>query len=153
MHEEVTWHDIEAEEAIDRLKADSGGLTEEEAKRRLEQYGPNDIGGEKGISKLGLLAAQVKNPLNAVLAAAAIISFIAGKSIDVVVILLIIMFNALMGFIQEYRAEKALQALRAITSPEAEVLRRDPQTSERERRDEDQSGHDCPWRHSASRGG
>lgn len=77
MHEEATWHDVEVEEVISRLKADLGGLTEEEVGRRLEQYGPNEIGGEKGISKLRLLAAQVKNPLNAVLAAAAIISFIA----------------------------------------------------------------------------
>ncbi len=126
MPEEPTWHDIEADEVFSQLKADPGGLTEDDASRRLEEHGPNEIGGEKGISKLGLLLAQVKNPLNAVLAAAAIISFVAGKSVDVVVIAVIIVFNALMGFIQEYRAERALQALRAITSPEAEVLRRDP---------------------------
>lgn len=126
MPEERTYHDIGADETFRLLKSNPGGLTEDEAEKRLEEHGPNEIGGEKGIGKLALFLAQVKNPLNAVLAAAAVISLIAGKSVDVVVIVVIIIFNALMGFIQEYRAEKALQALRAITSPEAEVLRRDP---------------------------
>ncbi|MEM0342729.1 MAG: HAD-IC family P-type ATPase [Thermoplasmata archaeon] len=126
MSEEPLWHSLDTREVFKSLNSDPGGLSELEAKRRLEQHGPNEIAREQGVSKLGILIAQTKNPLNGVLAAAAVISFIAGKTIDVAVIAVIILFNALMGFVQEYRAERALEALRAITSPEAEVLRRDP---------------------------
>jgi Ca2+-transporting ATPase len=123
---EAAWHNLDVGEVFRRQETDSGGLTVEEAENRIRKFGPNQLEGEGETDKLTMLYRQVKNPLNAVLAAASLISFAAGKNIDTVVILLIIAFNASMGFIQEYRAERALQALMSMTSPEAEVLRRDP---------------------------
>ena len=121
---EVAWHSLEAEEAFSRLGSSALGLTAEEARRRLEQHGRNEIPGEGEIDIPEMVLAQLKNPLNAVLAAAAVISFLAGKAVDMAVIAAIIVFNTSMGFIQEYRAEKALQMLKSMTSLEAELLRR-----------------------------
>ncbi|MEM4262225.1 MAG: HAD-IC family P-type ATPase [Thermoplasmata archaeon] len=125
MIEENRWHLMEIEDVLRELESDRGGLTDSEARSRLRKYGPNEIIEKGGPSKTQLILNQLKNPLNAVLVAAALISFFAGKSIDMLVISIIIIFNTLMGFIQEYRAERALQALKSISSPEAEVVRRD----------------------------
>ncbi|MFW5914824.1 MAG: cation-transporting P-type ATPase, partial [Thermoplasmatota archaeon] len=117
---EKTWHDRSLDEVIDELGTSSHGLTKEEAERRLKTHGLNELEEGEQLSKVKLLLAQLKNPLNLVLVAAALISFLAGKSVDTIVIAVIIIFNALIGFIQEYRAEKALQALRSMVTPEAE---------------------------------
>ncbi|MFP4170242.1 MAG: cation-translocating P-type ATPase [Methanomassiliicoccales archaeon] len=128
---EKTWHDRSLDEVIDELGTSSHGLTKEEAERRLKTHGLNELEEGEQLSKVKLLLAQLKNPLNLVLVAAALISFLAGKSVDTIVIAVIIIFNALIGFIQEYRAEKALQALRSMVTPEAEVLRVVPEEDNR----------------------
>ncbi len=122
-----TWHDVELEAVYDRLNTSSRGLTKEEAERRLSEFGPNELEEARKIRKSKILLAQLENPLNLVLVAAALISFLAGKSIDALIIAIIICFNTGMGFIQEYRAEKAIQALRSMITLEADVLRGCPQ--------------------------
>lgn len=99
--DEKRWHSLSIEEAFDALKSSPWGLATSEAERRLEEYGPNELQEEKGTGKLSLLAEQVKNPLIAVLAFAAVISLLAGKTIDAVVIVGVISINTLLGFYKE----------------------------------------------------
>lgn len=123
MTKEFSWHDIEITEAFDRLGSSPDGLSETEASKRLLEFGRNELDESGGINLWHMLLDQLRNPLNFVLVAAALISFFAGKTLDTIVIAIIIIFNTAMGFIQEFRAEKALQALRSMVTPEAEVLR------------------------------
>jgi len=117
------WHTLDVEETLTVLETGVGGLSSQQAAERLAQYGPNEIESAEKISKLGILWAQIKNPLVFVLLAAAAISFIAGKTADTVVILAVIVLNSLIGFFQEYRAEEALETLKSRAAPEAEVIR------------------------------
>jgi P-type Ca2+ transporter type 2C len=119
----IYWHGLDHANVFEKLKSDHSGLSPEEAQRRLERFGPNEISGEQRINKLALLWSQVKNPLVAVLAVAAAISLIAGKQVDAIVIGVVIIVNTLIGFLQEYRAEEALEKLKSQAAPEATVLR------------------------------
>jgi P-type Ca2+ transporter type 2C len=119
----IHWHAIDHQNAFEKLRSQHSGLTPEEARRRLERFGPNEITGDQRVNKLALLWSQVKNPLVAVLVMAAVISIIAGKQIDAIVIAVVIIVNTLIGFLQEYRAEEALEKLKSQAAPEAEVLR------------------------------
>jgi len=120
---EQAWHTLENDEVFDILDSDRTGLTSAEAERRLEKYGPNEIESGEEVSKLEILWAQLKNPLVGVLLVAAVISLAAGKTIDAIVIGVVIIVNSLIGFFQEYQADKALHALQSKAAPEAEVLR------------------------------
>ncbi len=117
------WHAMGVDEVFEALGSNRRGLREDEVESRLEEYGPNEIGGDEGISKLEILWAQLKNPLVAVLVAAALISLLAGHGTDAIVVAAVITFNTLIGFFQEYQAEEALEKLKSQAAPEAEVLR------------------------------
>ncbi|MDD2638937.1 MAG: HAD-IC family P-type ATPase, partial [Methanothrix sp.] len=121
--DEKRWHSLSIEEAFEALKSGPRGLATSEAERRLEEYGPNELQEEKGTGRLALLAEQVKNPLIAVLAFAAVISLLAGKTIDAIVIVGVISINTILGFYKEYKAEEAILALQSQASPEARALR------------------------------
>jgi len=124
---EDIWHALSVDEVFKILKTDVRGLTIAEAEKRLKEYGPNELEEEKKLGKLALLLDQLKSPLLAVLYAAAFIAYIAGKLIDVVVIAAVIVINTVVGFIQGYKAEAALQALKSLAAPEAEVIRGCPE--------------------------
>ncbi len=121
---EQKWHQLTKEAALEALDSRYEGLTVPEAEARLEDFGFNEIKEEKGVNVVEILLAQVKNPLIYVLFAAGAISLIAGKTIDVIVIVVVIILNTLIGFFQEYRAEAALDALMSRAAPEAEVVRK-----------------------------
>ena len=118
------WHNLTQQEVFEKLKARYEGLTVPEAEARLDEYGFNEIEHEKKISKLEILFAQIKNPLVYVLLGAAAISLLAGKTIDAIVIGVVIILNTIIGFVQEYQAESALEALMAQAAPEAQVVRK-----------------------------
>ncbi len=99
------------------------GLTTAEAGQRLEQVGRNEIQRGKGPSPLKMLLAQFASPLIWLLLAATVISATLGEIADAIAIGVIVVLNALVGFFQEYRAERALLALRSLTAPRARVLR------------------------------
>ena len=120
---EKLWHALEVEEVFSELESSRHGISSAEVERRLEQVGPNEVETEGRATWAELLWAQLKNPLVLVLVAAALISLAAGETTDAIVILVVIVFNTLIGFIQEYQAEGALEALRSQAAPEAEVLR------------------------------
>jgi P-type Ca2+ transporter type 2C len=119
-----TFHAMSADEAVAYLETDPQGLTEEQVAERLEHFGPNEIQEGQRTSKLGIFIEQFRNPFVYVLVFAGIISVLGGHEIDAIVIAVIIMVNAIIGFVQEYQAEEALQALKERAAPEATVRRR-----------------------------
>ena len=123
MKETEHWHNLTIQETYTNLNASYEGLSVSEAENRLLKYGPNEIDKGKGISKLEILLAQVKNPLVYILLIAAAISLVSAHYFDAIVIGVIIIVNSLIGFTQEYRAEEALEALMSAAAPEAEVVR------------------------------
>ncbi|MFZ3114248.1 MAG: cation-translocating P-type ATPase [Syntrophales bacterium] len=111
------------DEAIDDLKSSLQGLSSEEAKKRLEEYGPNELKEGKKNTALGMFLNQFKDFMIIVLILAAIISGIIGDAADTVAIIVIVVLNAIIGFVQEYRAEKAIAALKKMASHTAVVMR------------------------------
>jgi Ca2+-transporting ATPase len=99
------------------------GLSEAEAAARLRTHGPNEVSREQQVSAWRLLLAQFKGPLIALLAAACAVSAALGEVVDALAILAVVIINAVVGFMQEYRAERSVQALRALTAPRARVVR------------------------------
>jgi Ca2+-transporting ATPase len=119
----ASWHSLTAKAGLDKLKSGPNGLGEEEASQRLLQYGCNRIEKVSKASPLALFLSQFKNYLTIVLIFAALISVIAGENTNGYVILIIVVLVALIGFIQEYKAERAMDALREMVSSEADVIR------------------------------
>jgi len=118
------WHTIEPAQVLRELNTDPHkGLTEDEAKRRLEKYGYNELKKEERISPLILFFNQFKNILIIILLIAIVLSWIVGEKVDAAIIAVIVVFCAVLGFIQEYRAERALEALKKMLSPTITVLR------------------------------
>jgi len=117
------WHTGTAQEAVEALASSSRGLSGEEAARRLERYGPNEIQRQKRESPLLLFLGQFKNFLVIMLLVAVILSLLLGEVVDSVVILIIVLFATILGFVQEYRAERALDALKEMSAPTATAIR------------------------------
>ncbi|MEM4368086.1 MAG: cation-transporting P-type ATPase, partial [Candidatus Anstonellales archaeon] len=120
---EKNWHVLGVEEIYKELKSSYNGLNSEEAERRLKIYGPNELKQEKKRSWINIFLNQFKNFLIIILLIATVISFLIGEVIDAIIILIIVFLCAFLGFIQEYRSEKAVEALKKLASPEAKVLR------------------------------
>ena len=99
------------------------GLSREEAHQRLLKYGPNELSQGKKASAISMFIGQFKDFMVMVLLAATFISFILGEMADAIAIVIIITMNAILGFIQEYRTEKSLEALKAMSAPHATVVR------------------------------
>lgn len=120
----ITWHARSGPEAARALESDAErGLAAREAERRLERWGPNELPEAAGRGWLSALTEQFTQFLVMVLVAAAAVSLALGEYLDAGAILAIIVLNGLLGFFQEYRAERALQALRSMAAPTATVLR------------------------------
>lgn len=118
----VNWHTLDVEEALKKLGSSLEGLTEEEAERRLRVYGPNTVEARRK-SPLRIFASQFANPLIIILVAASIISALLGEVVDFLLITVVVILMGVMGFAQEYKAEKTLAALKKLASPTAKVLR------------------------------
>ncbi len=117
------WHAIAAEEALKRLETGKNGLSAEEAARRLARHGPNRLTPPAGRSALWRFAAQFNNILILVLIAAAAVSALLGEIVDAAVIVGVVAINAAIGFIQEGKAEQALNAIRSMLSLNASAVR------------------------------
>ena len=112
-----------AEQVLKGLRSSEEGLNAEEINLRLSQFGANELKEKKKDSALTLFLGQFKEVMIIILMAAALLSGIMGDMTDAAVILVIVLLNALVGFIQEYRAEKALDALRKMAVMQAHVVR------------------------------
>ncbi|MBU7031544.1 MAG: magnesium-translocating P-type ATPase [Theionarchaea archaeon] len=111
------------EEVFSLLETSSQGLSTGEAQKRLHQYGLNKIAEKEKRHTLEIFISQFKNALIVILIAAAIISYFLGEKIDTVVLFSIIILTSMLGFYQEYRAEKALLELKRYITFESKVLR------------------------------
>jgi Ca2+-transporting ATPase len=119
-----SWHALEAEEILARLATYAeSGLSNEEAGRRLDQYGPNQLKEAPPITFWQMLWGQLNNFVVILLIVAALISALLGEYIEATAIIVIVVLNATLGVIQERRAEQALAALRRLAAPEAHVIR------------------------------
>ena len=118
-----TWHTLSLDETFGRLDATPQGLTAEEAARRLAAHGPNELQAGSHESAWRTLLAQFQNVLILILLAATVISGFLGHTLEAIVITVIVLFAVLLGFIQEYRASRALEALKQMAAPVARVLR------------------------------
>ena len=112
-----------AEEALAAKNASSGGLTDQEARRRLEQFGPNKLSEGKKKSTLQIFLEQFKDLLVIILIIAAIISAVSANAESTIVIFAVLILNAILGTVQYLKAEKSLESLKAMSSPTAKVLR------------------------------
>src|ERR671919_1212523 len=117
------WHTLPVPEVISRLATAVTGLTAAEAAKRLEVHGPNELQAHSGESAWRTFAAQFQNVLILILLAGTAVSAFLGHTLEAVVITVIVLFAVLLGFIQEHRAGRALEALRKMAAPVARVLR------------------------------
>ena len=111
------WYNLKPAEVISSLNASSDGLSQEEAQKRLAQFGPNELVKKAKISPWLLLLEQFKNFLILILLIAAVISAIKGDVVDAILISAIVLFAGILGFIQEYEAERAMEALKRMAAP------------------------------------
>ncbi|MEM2943979.1 MAG: cation-translocating P-type ATPase [Methanomassiliicoccales archaeon] len=127
----LTWHSLKREDVVSALDTDAEkGLSEEEARARLEKYGFNEIVRSDALSPLKIFASQFKNLMVIILVIAAVVSATIGalkgsseEWLDATVIMVIVILNAILGFVQEYKAERTLEALKKLASPDATVIR------------------------------
>jgi Ca2+-transporting ATPase len=117
------WYNLKRDEVITSLNSSSDGLSQEEAKRRLVQFGPNEVVKKRKVSPWLLLLEQFKNFLILILFVAAIIASIKGEVIDAILIFAVVLLAGILGFVQEYKAERAMEALKRLAAPTATVLR------------------------------
>ncbi|HUF43205.1 MAG TPA: cation-translocating P-type ATPase [Verrucomicrobiae bacterium] len=124
MSDEISWERLSAAAACEKLATSAEtGLTRAEAERRLREYGPNELAQAHRVSPWAVLAAQFKNLLIVILLIAVLLSALLGHVIEAIAIAVIVLFAALLGFYQEFRAERALEALQEMAAPTAAVLR------------------------------
>ena len=120
----MEWYKKSKEEVVSQLSTSTDkGLSNEEAQKRLEKYGPNALKEEGKQSMLSKIIAQFNDFLILILIVAAVISYFVGEKVDAVVIIAIVIVNAALGIYQEGKAEKSLEALKKMAAPSAKVLR------------------------------
>jgi calcium-translocating P-type ATPase len=119
------WHARDGGEVLRELGSGPAGLSSREARARLAEHGPNRLPQASGPSALGLLLAQVRSPLMYALIAAAALAAALGELDDAVVVLAVVVLNAVIGFLQEYRAGRAIAALGELVAEPARVRRDD----------------------------
>jgi Ca2+-transporting ATPase len=123
MEQNNFWHTKSTDQAFAQLSSAETGISASEADARLAQYGPNEIQAAHRVSPWEILFEQFKNVLILILLGATGISFFLGHATESIVIAVIVLFAVGLGFVQEYRAERAIEALRKMAAPTATVLR------------------------------
>lgn len=118
-----TFHTLSASQTLKNLATGETGLSAQEATARLLKYGPNELQEKARKSALVIFFSQFKDFMILVLMAAAIISGIVGDLSDTIIILVIVVLNAVVGFVQEYRAEKSMEALKKMAALQSQVMR------------------------------
>ena len=120
----VSWHALSAEDVLRQLQTQiDSGLSSSVAAQRLGQFGANELTEKPRPGFWRLLLDQMRNFIVILLIVAAFISFILGEYVDAIAILSIVILNAILGVVQESRAEQALAALKKLAAPDSHVLR------------------------------
>ncbi len=117
------WHTLSIDRVCSRLKCTPTGLTTAEVSRRLVEHGPNELQAAHRISPWAILFQQFKNVLIVILLVATGLSAFLGHGVEAAAIAVIVLFAVILGFVQEYRAERAIEALRQMAAPTATALR------------------------------
>lgn len=131
------WHAMETDEVIHTLNADRKGLTSGDAGERLKRYGYNELMERKRVTPLQIFLSQFKDIFVIMLLIAIVLSFMVGwyksltagnggsldEYVDTIAIGAIVVLNSVVGFVQEYRSEKAIEAMKKLVAPRARVLR------------------------------
>ncbi len=117
------YHAMDIEEALRSLGTNREGLSSEEAQRRLEETGYNELVERGRVTPLEIFLNQFKDIFVIMLLIATAISFLIGEIVDASTIAVIVILNSVIGFAQEYRSEKAMEAMKKLTAPKARVLR------------------------------
>ena len=119
----IAWHSVSLTDTLDRVSSQTAGLTQEEAAKRLSENGPNQLEDVKQINPWIVFFTQFKSLIVWILVVAGIVSGILGEWLDCIAILTIVILNAVIGFQQEYSAEKSIAALKKMTAPQSKVRR------------------------------
>ncbi|HIE17934.1 MAG TPA: HAD family hydrolase, partial [Dehalococcoidia bacterium] len=117
------WHSLEITEVLTSLNSSRRGLSQEEAQRRLDEFGSNELVEKEKVSAWKIFLEQFKSFLIIILLVAVALSAVLGEIADAIVIFIIVLFAAGLGFVQEYRAERAMEALKRMAAPLTSVLR------------------------------
>ena len=123
LQEGKAWHTQSAETVLARLASTADGLSAQEAAQRLAANGPNELTEGKRINPLRMFLGQFRSLIIWILIAAGVISGVLGEVLDCIAILAIVVLNAVIGFYQEFKAEKSIAALKKLTAPQAAVVR------------------------------
>ena len=122
--DKLPWHQQSVDQVCSELNTNKEtGLTSGEAKHRLEQYGPNELAHKEGPGIFRMFLEQLKDYMVIILIIASVVSIMVGEVTDSLVIIGIVIINACLGVFQEYRAGKALEALKKMSAPNAKVIR------------------------------
>lgn len=119
----MTYHNQALDDLFQSLNSSAEGLSKEEAHARLKENGPNELREKKETPAWFIFLRQFRDIMILILIAAAVLSGVMGDITDTVIILIIVLLNAVVGFVQEYRAEKVMQALKKMTITQTDVLR------------------------------
>ncbi|MCP4414138.1 MAG: ATPase, partial [Gammaproteobacteria bacterium] len=117
------YYNLSISDAIKSIDTSQKGLTEEEARQRLDKHGINELKQREQISPFQILIRQFTSCIVFILLAALVISLLIGEKLDAIVISTIVVLNGVFGFVQEFKAEKAIEALRKLTALKAKVIR------------------------------
>ena len=117
------YHALTTGEVLALFSTSKQGLSEEKAKARLQEFGLNELQKEKRSNAFFLFVGQFRNALSILLIFAGVLSLFTSDKLEAIAIFSILFINSTLGFIQEYRAEKAMEALEKISAPSARVLR------------------------------
>jgi len=117
------YYSLSVEETLKSLETSKEGLSAEEASERLKRYGFNEIEDREKTTPLKIFVRQFTSFIIFILLAAIVVSLLIGEQLDALVIAVIVVINGILGFIQEYKAEKAIEALRKLTALKARVIR------------------------------
>ena len=140
----IPLHARPAAKMLEAFATSAEGLGSDEARRRRAAHGPNALPQARGQNPLLRLLKQFQNPLIGFLLLAAVAAWLLGHVVDASVIVAVVLVNALVGFVQEGKAEQALDAIRSMVSPKASV-RRDGQRAQRRRPRTSCPATSCCW--------
>jgi potassium/sodium efflux P-type ATPase len=119
----MNWYQLPVKEIMERLETSEEGLHDDEVSKRIQQYGLNKLVEEEKISRLKILFHQFTSPLIYILLVAAVVTFLFKEYIDTGVIMAVVVLNAIIGYVQEYKAEQGVRALKKMLIPRARVFR------------------------------
>ena len=122
-HKQMPWHAQPVSHVLENLQTSEEGLSDAEAAKRLNQYGRNELRAKPKRTMLQMLREQLLDPMVLILIGAAVLSFVLRQWTEAVVIAVIVVINALIGILQEKKAQSSLEALKSMTAPVARALR------------------------------